>query len=234
MLSKKFTNTSSDVIAILAGLDQVDHVISQFVTVIDSLIKNGYDGKWRIDSELNVYLTNISQSTDESCGSGFVNGLWRISDWTCVVFYTPRPLPIINEGARPRHLVSTATNSKQLINDTEAADQIFQPFLLLGLLASYNQFEFQNPYQSRLGDFVNENTIQKIVKCIGETCASSRNQFVAVQDDMPEGWSLQSTLKFLGLRMLAPGAKAPPPPSPEEAQELFKTLYAVSLTSASF
>lgn len=104
--------------------------------------------------------------------------------------------------------------------------QVFDPFLLLGLLANYNKFEFQNPYQLRLDDFVNEATIQKIVKGIGMSCAALRNGYVAVQDDVPEGWTLTSTLTFFGLRVLAPGAKdKPAPPTPEEAKEMFAALY---------
>jgi len=41
ILSKKYTNPSSDVITLLAGLDEVDHVISEFVAVLDEIIRNG-------------------------------------------------------------------------------------------------------------------------------------------------------------------------------------------------
>lgn len=40
-LSKRYTNPSSDIIAVLAGLDEVDYICSEFVTVLDSLIRNG-------------------------------------------------------------------------------------------------------------------------------------------------------------------------------------------------
>lgn len=102
---------------------------------------------------------------------------------------------------------------------------MFDPFLLLGLLANYNKFEFQNPYQLRLDDFVNESSIQKVVKGIGLTCGGLRNGYVAVQDDIPEGWSLTSTLNFFGLRALAPSNKdQSTPPSTEEAKVLFTKL----------
>jgi hypothetical protein len=95
----------------------------------------------------------------------------------------------------------------------------------LGLLANYNKFEIQNPYQLRLDDFVNESTIQKIVRGVGATCSTARNEYVAVQEDLPEGWNLNSTLVFFGLRVLAPAAKnIPAPPSEEEAKELFAKL----------
>lgn len=41
ILSKKYTNPSSDVISVLAGLDEVDRVISEFVSVLDVIIRNG-------------------------------------------------------------------------------------------------------------------------------------------------------------------------------------------------
>ena len=111
------------------------------------------------------------------------------------------------------------------MHDCDTPEQVLEPFVLLGLLANYNKFEFQNPYQLRLDDFVNEPTIQQVVKGIGATCATVRNGYVAVQEDLPEGWNLNSTLVFIGLRVLAPGAKnTPAPPSEEEAKELFAML----------
>ena len=41
ILSKKYTNPSSDVITVLAGLDEVDRVISDFVAVLDGIVRNG-------------------------------------------------------------------------------------------------------------------------------------------------------------------------------------------------
>lgn len=104
--------------------------------------------------------------------------------------------------------------------------QVFEPFLLLGLLANYNKFEFQNPYQLRLDDFVNESSIQKIVKAVGLSCAALRNGYVAVQDDSPEGWTLISTLIFFGLGVFNPSKREKAtPPTADEAREIFATLY---------
>lgn len=41
ILSKRYTNPSSDVITVLAGLDEVDQVISEFVAVLDGIVRNG-------------------------------------------------------------------------------------------------------------------------------------------------------------------------------------------------
>jgi hypothetical protein len=102
---------------------------------------------------------------------------------------------------------------------------VFDPFLLLGLLANYNKFEFQNPYQLRLDDFVNESNIQKVAKGVGLACSGLRNDYIAVQDDIPEGWSLANTLIFFGLRAITPGARdKAAPPSAEEAKAMFADL----------
>ena len=96
--------------------------------------------------------------------------------------------------------------------------------LLLSLLVNYNKFEFQNPYQNRVEDFVNEGAIQSITRSIGFACAHARDRYVAVQDDTPEGWGLTTALVYVGLRSLTPEAKRKPPPSEDEAKRLFSSL----------
>lgn len=109
----------------------------------------------------------------------------------------------------------------------------------MGLLGNYNKFEFQNPYQNRLEDFVNEETIQSLVRGIAHACALSRDSYIAVHDDAPEGWNLNSALVYVGLRALAPEAKGKKaPPTEEEAKELFDALppteASISLPAYSF
>lgn len=112
------------------------------------------------------------------------------------------------------------------IQDCEDDTQVLPAFYLLGLLVNYNKFEFQNPYRLRLDDFVNDAIIQKIIKSFGETCSRLRDAYIAVQDDMPEGWSLGSTLSYIGLGMLSPASRpSTPTPSFEESKSLFATLY---------
>ncbi len=41
VFAKKYTNPSSDIIAVLAGLDQVDTVFTEFVGSLDGIIRNG-------------------------------------------------------------------------------------------------------------------------------------------------------------------------------------------------
>lgn len=95
--------------------------------------------------------------------------------------------------------------------------------MLLGLLANYNKFEFQNPYQMRLNDFVNERVIRSIVKSVGQTCQRLRSQYIDVQDDLPEGWTLAGTLNKIGLGAIAPGGR--PSPKPVYDAETQKKMF---------
>jgi len=60
---------------------------------------------------------------------------------------------------------------------------------------------------------------------VGQTCAESRGKYVAIQEDLPEGWSLISTLGMLGLGSVAPSPKsATPAVDLEVAKEMFAKL----------
>ncbi|KAJ5589820.1 hypothetical protein N7450_003792 [Penicillium hetheringtonii] len=194
ILSKKYTNPSSDVITVLAGLDEVDRVISDFVAVLDGTIRSG--------SSIEVRRKAVRVAI------AMTSGAYKTS---LVSYFTHRDL---------------FPSMMKYIQDSEQPIEVFDPFLLLGLLANYNKFEFQNPYQRRLEDFVNEANIQKVAKGVGMACGGLRNGYVAVQDDIPEGWSLSNTLIFFGLRALAPGANKVNPPTAEEAKVMFAELPA--------
>ncbi|KAL9068698.1 MAG: hypothetical protein Q9161_006012 [Pseudevernia consocians] len=111
------------------------------------------------------------------------------------------------------------------IQESNNPELVFKPFLLLGLLANYNKFEFRNPYRLRLEDFVNEGAIQKIVQGIGSACSRSRNFYVAIQEDVAEGWTVGSTLAYIGLGVLAPSkGAAPTQPKADDMKEGFANL----------
>ncbi|EYE99834.1 ARMH3 family protein [Aspergillus ruber CBS 135680] len=195
VLKKKYTNPSSDVITVLAGLDEVDHVISDFVSMLDGIIRKG--------SSIDVRAKAIRAAI------AMVSGAYKTS---LVSYFAHRDL---------------FPSLMKFVHDSDTPIQVFEPFILLGLLANYNKFEFQNPYQLRLDDFVNESSIQKIVKGVGTSCAALRNGYVAVQDDAPEGWSLISSLMYFGLGALKPGTKDRANlPTAEEAKDLFAHLPA--------
>ncbi|KAH8881190.1 DUF1741-domain-containing protein [Thozetella sp. PMI_491] len=175
VLGKKYTNPSSDIITVLAGLDYVDTVFTDFVGALDAIIRNGRNLEVR-QKAVQVALAVTS-------------GAYQTS---LLTYFIQRDLfPAV----------------MKFIHEAESPPRISEPFTLLGLLANYNKFEFQNPYQLRLNDFVNEGTIQKIIQSVGYTCQKLRIDFVNIQDDMPEGWTLASTLNMMGLGAIAPGGK---------------------------
>ncbi|OAA56165.1 DUF1741 domain containing protein [Niveomyces insectorum RCEF 264] len=207
-LAKKFTNPSSDAIALLAGLDRVDAVLAAFVAALDHLLRYGRTSAVR------------AQAVDVALA--VTAGAYQT---TLLTYFIQRDLfPSIIK----------------LILDTDT--DVVAPFTLVGLLANYNKFEFQNPYQLRLTDFVNEAAIQTILRSVGSACRRLRGQYVAVQDDLPEGWTLASTLGLLGLgpratptttaTTMAAGSTASTPrttpaPDAETAQQLFAELPGV-------
>ncbi|KAL5385989.1 hypothetical protein DPSP01_004425 [Paraphaeosphaeria sporulosa] len=192
-LSKKYTNPSSDIISVLAGLHDADAVMAEFVGALDMVIRNGRN----IPLRLKAVRTTLSITA-----AGFLTVLPS--------YFTHRDL---------------FPSLMKYIQDGGDHNQALPAFYLLGLLVNYNKFEFQNPYRLRLDDFVNDAIIQKIVVSFGETCVTLRDAYVAVQDDMPEGWSLGSTLNYFSLGLLAPASRpATPTPSAEESKSLFATL----------
>ncbi|KAI9820691.1 MAG: hypothetical protein M1827_005060 [Pycnora praestabilis] len=193
VLQKKYTNPSSDIIAVLAGLDQVDATFTEFVSSLDNLIRGGRN--------LDVRQKAVEVALAVTSGA-YQTGL--------VSYFTHRDL---------------FPSLMKFIQDSDKTDQAFKSFLLLGLLANYNKFEFQNPYRLRFDDFVNEATIQKILRSFGNACSSARDRYVAVQEDLPEGWTFNTTLTFFGLGVLTPSAKAATQASdPEAAKALFAAL----------
>ncbi|RFU29757.1 hypothetical protein B7463_g6569, partial [Scytalidium lignicola] len=193
VLTKKYTNPSSDIINVLAGLDKVDAVFTDFVAALDATIRTGRS-------------LDIRQKACESALS-IVSGAYQTS---ILSYFTHRDLfPAL----------------MKFIQESDTTSRAFEPFVLLGLLANYNKFEFQNPYRLRLDDFVNEGTIQKIIRSVGATSVTSRARYIALQDDIPEGWTLSSTLGMIGLGGLTPGSRPSTPVlDPEVAKEKFSKL----------
>ncbi|KAK1751055.1 hypothetical protein QBC47DRAFT_392134 [Echria macrotheca] len=194
VLAKKYTNPSSDIIEILAGLDHVDTVFADFVGALDSIIRNGRSLELREKAvEVALAVTSGAYQT------------------TLLTYFIQRDLfPAI----------------MKFVQDADTPARTVPAFTLIGLLANYNKFEFQNPYQMRLNDFVNEGTIQKIIKSVGYACQCLRERYIAVQDDLPEGWTLASTLNMIGLGAIAPGGKPAPKPvyDAETAKKMFAAL----------
>ena len=104
-------------------------------------------------------------------------------------------------------LLRRGTDFLQLIRDTPEGAELNTPCSLLALLVNYNKFEFQNPYQMRLEDFVNDATIRHIAEGMGQAFASMRDAYLLVQDDLTEGWGLSSPLSLFGLGSAPPSPK---------------------------
>ncbi|KAL9592552.1 MAG: hypothetical protein Q9179_006598 [Wetmoreana sp. 5 TL-2023] len=191
VLVKRYTNPSSEIITVLAGLDEVDDVFLDFANIIDGVIRSG-------GSEVRQKAIRVAIA--------LTAGAYQTS---LVSYFTHRDLfPCLIK----------------VIQDVESPIRVLEPLLLLGLLANYNKFEFRNPYRTRLEDFVNETIIQKIIGGLGVVCSQTRDQYVAIQDDAGEGWTWGSTLKYIGLGVLAPSRSATPTRNAEEAKDLFAEL----------
>ena len=95
--------------------------------------------------------------------------------------------------------------------------------MLAGLLANYNKFEVHNQYRVRFSDFVNEETMTKVVWSVSWNTTLLRERYVAILDDLPAGWasSIGSTLSYVGLGAIA-GAK---PAAPNLTEEQQKALF---------
>lgn len=176
ILAKKYPHPSSDIIAVLAGLDHIDAVFTDFMSTLDAIVRNG--------SSLSLRLKAIEVLLAVTAGA---------YQATLLTYLIQRDL---------------FPSVMKFMQDSETDNQVLSPFTLIGLLANYNKFEFQNPYQLRLNDFVNESAIQKIIYCVGSTCQALQLDYIAIQEDLPEGWSLSSTLAMIGLGAIVPGAKA--------------------------
>lgn len=230
ILPKKYTNPSSDIIAILAGLDQVDVVFADFVGALDGIIRNGKTSRssflvTRTGQDVNNRgEVEVRQRAVEVVLS-ITSGAYQTS---LLTYFIQRDLfpAIMKVSPFSSRYWHAEADIVQFIQESDTPFTVKGPFTLLGLLANYNKFEFQNPYQLRLNDFVNEAAIQKIIKCVGHTCRTLRGQYIDILQDLPEGWSFANTLSMIGLGAIAPGAKANQKPTydPEVAKQMFAKL----------
>ncbi|KAM3415822.1 hypothetical protein BST61_g9329 [Cercospora zeina] len=174
VLSKKFTNPSSDVIEVLAGIDNVDPVFFDLVGTLDHAIKDGRSTELR-QKAIRMAIAIVAGGYQTALVSYFVQ-----KD------FFPALMKLLH----------------QLDNPLQAAE----PLLLTGLLANYNKFESNNQYRVRFADFVNEETMIRVIQSMAWTTAVLRDRYVAILDDTPAGWSFGTTLSYVGLGSLA-GAK---------------------------
>ncbi|KAL8710731.1 MAG: hypothetical protein Q9220_004749 [cf. Caloplaca sp. 1 TL-2023] len=192
VLSKRYTNPSSEIITLLAGLDEVDAVFLDFANTLERIIRSGPSEEVRRKA-IEVAIALVAGASQTSLVSYFTHR----DLFPCLI---------------------------KCIAEQQESSQLFDPLCLLGLLANYNKFEFRNPYRLRLEDFVNESAIQKIIQGLGTVCSRSRGEYIAIQEDVEEGWNLSSTLKYIGLGVLAPSRSSTPTPVAGDPKDLFATL----------
>lgn len=63
--------------------------------------------------------------------------------------------------------------------------------------------------------------MSKLIGTIGSACVRLRHRYVAIQNDVPESWSIGGTLGYIGLGSLAGAKPAPVMPTEEEAKIQF-------------
>ncbi|KAK4237583.1 hypothetical protein C8A03DRAFT_44557 [Achaetomium macrosporum] len=224
VLAKKYTNPSSDIIELLAGLDHVDAVFTEFVGALESLIRNGRSSARECcPNGVGHVGQEDSQPVGNRAGCTYTADLQQRAVQVALAVTSGAYQTSLLTYFIQRDLFPAIINCIQS-EIASTAPRITSPFVLLGLLANYNKFEFQNPYQMRLNDFVNERVIRGIVRSVGQTCQRLRNQYVDVQDDLPEGWTLAGTLNKIGLGAIAPGGR--PSPKPVYDAETAKRMFA--------
>ncbi|KAJ6779589.1 hypothetical protein PWT90_07747 [Aphanocladium album] len=194
VLAKRYAHPSSAIIAVLAGLDRIDPVFTDFVSTLDSVIRSGDDLEKR-HKAIGVLLALTA-------------GAYQTTLLTYMVQRDLFPSVI------------------KFIQETQSPTMVLEPLVLLSLLANYNKFEFQNPYQLRLNDFINEGAMSTVVSCIGIASQLIRNDYIDIQDDLPEGWTFTNALGMLGLGAIAPGSKQEKKPvyDAETAKQMFTRL----------
>ncbi|KAJ3495890.1 hypothetical protein NLG97_g3060 [Lecanicillium saksenae] len=194
VLAKRYAHPSSAIITVLAGLDRIDPVFTDFVSTLDSVVRTGDDLEKR-HKAINVLLAVTA-------------GAYQTTLLTYMIQRDLFPSVI------------------KFIQETQSPTMVLEPLVLLSLLANYNKFEFQNPYQLRLNDFINEGAISTIVNCIGIASQVIRSDYIDIQDDLPEGWTFTNALGMLGLGAIAPGPKLEKKPiyDAEAAKQMFTKL----------
>lgn len=74
---------------------------------------------------------------------------------------------------------------------------------------------------------MNDTVIERVIRGLGQTCSQLRDDYVALLEDVNEGWSLSSALNYIGLGMLAPAKASTPTAHVDDAKD-FAALYVVS------
>ncbi|KAF9979346.1 hypothetical protein BGZ73_000040 [Actinomortierella ambigua] len=151
---KKFHNWSFDVIHLLTGLPHADLV---FKTLVQGICTN-------LDSENSAVLraAALRLACALACGNDNVN-----KNSLNQYFMQKDIFPVVI----------------QFIVDCDPPSLAFEAMSLLGILASYNKYETQNPYQASLASLDDPVILHKMVQVIIDSCNIMRRKYMDIFDD---------------------------------------------------
>jgi hypothetical protein len=88
-LAKKYTNPSSDVISVLAGLHDADAVMTDFIATLDTVIRNGRSSMCHTGCRRKYLLIKCSPVATQGCPGHALHHCCRLPHRTAVLLYTP-------------------------------------------------------------------------------------------------------------------------------------------------
>lgn len=106
-MTKRYTNPSADIITVLAGLDEVDAVFSEFANAIESIIRTGRSGRgFRSDDYLRKTLRDYSGDSQQGYRCCSIIDFRGVSDKPRIILCPPRFISSFNQGMRKRLALS--------------------------------------------------------------------------------------------------------------------------------
>jgi hypothetical protein len=94
VLGKKYTNPSSDIIELLAGLDHIDTVFADFVAALESLIRAGRSSGFECCPNGIGHAGHLhDRPAAEGCRGGLSSRIGGVPDQPAVVFYAEGLVP---------------------------------------------------------------------------------------------------------------------------------------------
>lgn len=139
IFAKQFVSYSSDLINVLAGLDEIDTVFKGLVDGLDNVISNGETLSARVSA---IRTTTIA-----------AGGTYNTS---LATYFTHN-----NSKDMFGSIIS-------FINAEGTELYVGDAFSLLGILSGFDKLESpHNPYQTRLADFIDDSSMRRIVQASG-------------------------------------------------------------------
>lgn len=151
IFAKPFVSYSSDLINVLAGLDEIDTVFKGLVDGLDNAICNGETLSTRVSA---IRTTTIA-----------AGGTYNTS---LATYFTHN-----NSKDMFGSIIS-------FINADGTDLYVGDAFSLLGILSGFDKLESpHNPYQTRLADFIDDSSMRRIVRASGHVWKICLDQYLA-------------------------------------------------------